>query len=131
MQFSIFHSIAENNIKGLVDVLNDGLKPKEHYKLVSVDTLPNELILLTVSNNINFLLNIVNQDGIVPENNIVNWRKSSVIINEFGNKIPESLMRVRVSEINKSLLDKGYDWDYIEKFWNNIFKKCVKTDLTQ
>lgn len=130
MQFSIFHSLAENNIKGLVEALNDGLKPKEQYKLVSVDTLPNELILLTVSNNINFLLNIVNQDGIVPENNIVNWRKSSVIINEFGNKIPESLIRVRVSEINKSLLDKGYDWDYIEKFWNNIFKKCAKTDLT-
>lgn len=60
MQFSIFHSIAENNIKGLVNALNDGLKYKEQYKLVSVDTLPNELILLTVSNNKNFFLNIVN-----------------------------------------------------------------------
>lgn len=130
MQFSIFHTIAENNIKGLVDALNDNLNPKEQYKLISIDTLPKELILLTVSNDKDFLLNIVDQNGIVPISNCVNWRKSSIIINEFGNKIPESLMRIRISEINKSLLDKGYDWDYIENFWNDILTKNKTCSLT-
>ncbi|HLW39178.1 MAG TPA: hypothetical protein VKX31_02220 [Brumimicrobium sp.] len=123
MQFSIFHSIAESNINSLVQLLNDGLKPKEHYSLVSVDDLPDNLVLLTASDGKDFVLNIVDQDGNVPDGYCVNWRTSQLIMLEFGNEIPEPVIRQRIAEINKDLLDKGYDWDYIEKFWNDIFKK--------
>lgn len=125
-QFSIFHSIAESNINSLVQLLNEGLKPKKHYKLVSVDDLPDNLVLLTASNGKDYVFNIVNQDGNVPNGNVVNWRNSSVIFHEFGNEIPEPIVRLRIMEINQNLRNKGYDWNYIERFWDNIFKKKKK-----
>lgn len=121
-QFTIFHSIAESNINSLVQLLNDDLKEKHKYKLVMYENIPNNLVLLSASNGKDYVFNIVNQDGNVPAGNVVNWRTSSVIINELGDEIPEPLVRVRVLEINQKLQSQGYDWDYIEKFWNNMIK---------
>jgi len=123
MQFSIFHSIAESNINSLVQLLNDDLKEKHKYKLVMAENIPNNLVLLSASNGKDYVFNIVNQDGNVPNGNVVNWRNSSVIFHEFGNEIPEPIVRLRIMEINQNLRSKGYDWDYIERFWNDIFKK--------
>lgn len=125
-QFSIFHIIAESNINSLVQLLNEGLEPKEEYKLTSVDDLPENLLLLTASNGKNYVFNIVNQDGNVPNGNVVNWRNSSVIFHEFGNEIPEPIVGVRIMEINQNLKNKGYDWDYIENFWSDVFKESKK-----
>lgn len=126
MQFSIFHSIAELSINSLVRLLNDGRKEKEQYKLISVDDLPDDLILLTVTDGKDYLINIVDQDGNVPNGYTVNWRTASHVIHEYGNKIPEMLVRIRITELNKQMLDKGQFREQIEQFWNNIFKEVKK-----
>lgn len=126
MQFSIFHSIAESSINNLVRLLNDGRKEKEQYKLISVDDLPDNLILLTVTDHKEFLINTVDHNGNIPDGYTVNWRTVSHVIQEYGNKIPEILVRIRITELNKQMLDKGQSWDQIERFWNNIFKEVKK-----
>lgn len=125
-QFSIFHSIAESNINSLVDMLNQDLKSKEQYSLVLAENIPNNEVLISASNGKDYVFNIVNQDGNVPNGNVVNWRNASVIFHEFGNEIPEPVVRIRIMEINQNLKNKGYDWDYIENFWNDVFKECKK-----
>lgn len=123
-QFSIHHSIAENNINNLVQALNENLSAKQKYNLISTDNLPDGLVLLVCSNGNDFMLNIVNQSGEIPDGFIANWRISQVIIHEFKKHIPEPLVLVRVYEINQKLTEQGHDWDYIENFWSSIFKEC-------
>lgn len=126
MQFSIFHSITESTINELLYLLNDDLKPKEQYKLISFETLKNEKIILLASNGNDFLVNILDKNGNIPLDSSANWRTSSHIINEFGNNIPEFIVRIRIAELNKQMLDKGQSWEQIELFWNNIFKDVKK-----
>lgn len=123
-QFSIHHSIAENEINNLVQALNENLSAKQKYNLISTDNLPDGLVLLVCSNGNDFMLNIVNQSGEIPDGFIANWRTSQVMIREFNKHIPEPLVLVRVYEINQKLTAQGHDWDYIEKFWSSIFKEC-------
>lgn len=125
-QFSIHHSIAENEINNLVQALNENLSAKQKYNLISTDNLPDGLVLLVCSNGNDFMLNIVNQSGEIPDGFIANWRTSQVMIHEFNKHIPEPLVLVRVCEINQKLTAQGHDWDYIEKFWSSIFKEWKK-----
>lgn len=66
-QFSIHHSIAENQINNLVQALNENLSAKQKYNLISTDDLPDGLVLLVCSNGNDFMLNIVNQYGEIPD----------------------------------------------------------------
>lgn len=128
IQFSIFHSLAESNINSLVQLLNEGLKDKEKYKLLFVEDLPEGNILLTASNEKNYIFNIVNQEGLIPNGFVVNWRSSVNILEEFVNEIPEPVVIARVLEVNRKLRDKGYNWDDIDVFWADVLKKANRDD---
>lgn len=125
-QLSIFYALAESNINCLIEALNEGLKDRDKYELISSEPLPNNELLLIVKNKKDLLFNIVNKEGIVPNGYVVNWRSSCLIMREFKELIPESVVLIRILEINKKLLDKGYDYEYIEKFWDDAFKNNNK-----
>ena len=92
MQFSIFHSLAEQRITDLIDALNDGRKKKEEYALLGVYLLGNELYLLSVYNEANgkYMFNVVNELGEIPAGFPANFRIIQLIADDLpGNNIPE------------------------------------------
>src|SRR5690606_13061500 len=104
--------------------LNDGRKGKESYKLFDVYQLPNNLILLAVYNEKEkFLFNILNQEGNITKGKTVCFRTIQLIVHEFKDKIPEIVVRFRVTEINIQLTERGKTTEQIEKIWEDCFSE--------
>lgn len=129
MQFSIFHSLAEQRITDLIDALNDGRKKKEEYTLLDIYPLGAEIYLLSVYNEANgsYLFNLVNEFGEIPAGFPANFRVIQLIADDLpGNNIPEIVIRFRITEINSKLIKDGYTTEQIEEFWDNCFKQAKK-----
>ena len=92
MQFSIFHSLAEQRITDLIDALNDGRKKKEEYTLLDIYPLGVEIYLLSVYNEANgsYLFNLVNEFGEIPAGFPANFRVIQLIADDLpsNDKLP-------------------------------------------
>lgn len=83
MQTNIFKDIAISNIAKIVDLLNDGLKPKEQYRLIAIEAY-NEYYVLEAMNKVGERIwNIVDYEGLVPKDFCVNWRYFAHILQEL------------------------------------------------
>lgn len=129
MQFSIFHSLAEQRITELINTLNYGRKKKEEYALLGVYPLGNELYLLSVYNEANgkYMFNMINELGEIPAGYPANFRIIQLISNDLpGDVIPEIVVRFRITEVNNFLIKDGYTTEQIEEFWNDCFRQAKK-----
>ncbi len=66
----------------LIDMLNEGLKKKEHYTTFAYHQV-NDLIVLIVNKEKNFLGNILDANGNTPKDFSVCWRNLSHIKQEL------------------------------------------------
>lgn len=124
MQLSIFDALAIENIDRLLAMLNEA-KTKTPFKMEGVFVLPEQELLLVASDGRSILCNVVGADGMPTR--VANWRAPALLLNEFGDTIPEPVVRAQVVSVNMRLEQEGLNADQIEFFWAECFAKAKST----
>lgn len=90
-QLSLFNDVKEDAFRKtaeeLLDLLNDGVKPKDHYRIEYYYEHLDMFVLIACNREKNIVCNVVDINGKIPKDFCVNWRSHNHIFHELNIEI--------------------------------------------
>lgn len=79
----VYDQVLSDNANKLVEMLNEGLKPKEHYQQYATIQINQFVVLIVVNREKDFLANVLDNYGNTPKDFCVNWRNLKIVKEEI------------------------------------------------
>ena len=79
-----YEQILNDKANGLIDLLNEGIKPKERYEPQYTYQEKDLIILIVANKDKDILFNVLNSYGEFPKDFSVNWRNLQHIKQEIS-----------------------------------------------